>query len=94
MSGKILRMAKPATPPHYAVEKMGVPDPAVSEYFVLNITQDPIAREALAFLGNKYRQHNKHQLSQECFSLLDSTRAVFAEVMEARQPKKKSGGKK
>lgn len=87
-------MAKTATPAHYTVEKIGVSDPTPSEYFVLNVTQDPIAREALAYLGNKYRQQNKQQLSQECFSLLDSTRQAFAEVMDRRQPKKKGGSKK
>lgn len=86
-------MAKQAVPAHYTVEKIGSPDPVPSEYFVLNVGQDPIAREALAYLGNKYRQNNRMQLSQECFDLLDSTREAFAEVMARRQPKKKSGGK-
>ena len=78
-----------ATPDHYSVEKRGPRDPEPSDYFVLNITQDPLAREALAYLGNKYQQHNRQQLSQECFQLLDRTRAPFAAVMAARQPKKK-----
>lgn len=83
-----------ATPEHYSVEKHGAQDPELSDYFVLNITQDPIAREALAYLGNKYQQNGKQQLSQECFGLLDATRQSFAAVMEARQPKKKGGGAK
>lgn len=78
-----------ATPEHYSVEKAGQRDPAPSDYFVLNVTQDPIAREALAYLGNKYQQANRQQLSQECFQLLDRTRESFAAVMASRQPKKK-----
>ncbi|NUS01954.1 MAG: hypothetical protein HOV97_05255 [Nonomuraea sp.] len=82
-------MAKQAVPAHYSVDKTGGPDPTPSHYFVLNVSQDPIAREALAYLGNKYERAGRQQLAQEAFSLLDETREAFAKVMAGRQPKKK-----
>lgn len=87
-------MAKQATPAHYVVDKTGPSDPSTAEYFVLDVMNDPIAREVLASLGNKYRQHKKDQLSRECFDLLDRTRESFAAVIAARQPKGKSGSGK
>ena len=86
--------AKNAKPDRYLVDKIGIGDPEPSEFYVLNITQDADAREAMAYLGRRYQQHRKDQLSRECFDLLDATLPAFAAVMEARQPKKKSGGKK
>lgn len=78
-----------ALPAGYQVERTGIQDPSHSQYFVLNVADDWMAREALAYLGNKYRQNGKQQLSKECFDALDQALPAFREVMESRQPKKK-----
>lgn len=95
MFGYVLGVtAKSATPDRYVVDKTGVPDPEGTEYYVLNLTHDASAREALAYLGNKYRQRHLNQLSQECFDALNATLPEFRRVMEARNAqlsKKKTG---
>lgn len=83
--------AKPAKPERYVVDRIGTPDPASSEYFVLDIVNDWMAREVLAMLGNKYRQHNLEVRSKECFDALHATLEAHQQYWERRNPKKKSG---
>jgi len=86
--------AKPARPDRYVVDRMGTSDPATSEYFVLDIVNDWQAREAVARLGNMYRQHGKAQLAEECFAALKATNDAHGKIMEARNPQRKKGSKK
>lgn len=86
--------AKPAKPDRYVVDKIGIPDAPSSEYFVLDVVDNWQHREALAYLGNKFSQRGQAQLSRECFQVLDDTLEAHRQVMEARQPKTKKGGKK
>lgn len=79
---------KPALPAGFTVQRDRA-EPAHSQYFVLNITDDWLAREALAYLGRKYEQNNRHELSEECFGLLRATNDEFGRVVQSRQPKKK-----
>lgn len=86
---------KPAKPDRYVVDRVGTPDPESSQYFVLDVVNDWVAREYLARLGNGYRQRGQEVRAQECFDLLDSTLKAHAAVMEARQPnRKKTSAKK
>lgn len=86
--------SKPARPDRYVVDRVGTPDPATSEYFVLDLVQDWRAREAVANLGNYYRRDGRLQLAEECFLALHETKEAHRAVMEARNPQKKRGAKK
>jgi hypothetical protein len=81
---------KPAQPPRYVVDRIGTPDPDSSEYFVLDVVNDWMAREALALFGNKLRQRGHEARAKEIFEYLDATLPAHAAVMEARNPKSKS----
>lgn len=86
--------AKPARPDRYLVDRVGAPDPATSEYFVLDLVQDWRAREAVARLGNYYRRDGRLQLAEDCFLALHETKEAHSKVMAARNPQKQKGGKK
>jgi len=79
-------MPKPAKPDRYVVDRIGTPDPPSAEYFVMDVVHDWQAREALAYLGNKYRQHGYQVKAQECFDHLHATLPAHAAVMERRNP--------
>lgn len=87
-------MPKPAKPDRYLVDRTGTPDPPSSEYFVLDVVNDWQAREALAYLGNKYRQRGSQVKAEECFAVLDATLPAHGAVMEARNPRPKKGRSK
>lgn len=87
-------MPTPATPDRYVVDRIGTPDPASSQYYVLDVVNDWMAREALARLGNIYRQHNQPANAQVCFDLLDRTLEAHAAMWELRNPKQKKSAKK
>jgi len=87
-------MPKPAKPDRYVVDRIGAPDPASTEYFVLDVVNDWQAREALAYLGNKYRQRGHEVKSKECFDFLDFTLPAHRAVMEARNPPPRGRTKK
>lgn len=79
--------SKPAKPDRYVVDRVGTADPASSEYFVLDVVNDWRAREALAYLGNQYRQSGQNVKAQECWDQLSATLPAHRAVMEARNPK-------
>ncbi len=85
--------AKPAQPARFVVDRIGTPDPPNTEYYVLDLVNNWLDREALAYLGNKYRQHGRDQLAAQCFGALDATNAEFGRVMDARNPQKKKAKK-
>ena len=85
--------AKPAKPDRYTVDKVGTPDPAASQYYVLDVVHDFRAREVVAQLGNKYRADNAKVKAEECFELLNSTLEAHRAVMELRNPKTKKKSK-
>lgn len=87
-------MPKPAKPDRYTVDRVGTPDPATSEYYVLDVVNDWIAREILARLGSRYREKGQDVRAKECFDLLHDTLEQHAAVMEARNPKRSKGGTK
>lgn len=87
-------MPKDAKPDRYVVDRIGTPDPSSSQYYVLDVVNDWVAREVLAMLGNKYRQRGHDVKAQECFDLLNQTLEAFAAVMEARNPPRKGRPKK
>ena len=81
--------AKPAKPERYLVDRIGTPDPASTEYYVLDIVNDWQAREALAGLGNKYRRRGLEVRAKECFDHLHATNEAHRKVMESRNPQQK-----
>ena len=83
---------QPAKPDRYQVGKVGTQDPPGTEYYVLDVVNDWIAREILARLGARYRDKGMEVRAKECFDLLQSTLDAHRQVMEARNPKPK--GKK
>lgn len=78
-------MPKPAKPDRYQVDRVGTPDPATSQYYVLDVVNDWTAREALAYLGNRYRQRGLEVRARECFDLLHETLEEHKAYWEARQ---------
>ncbi len=86
--------ARPAKPDRYLVDRQGTPDPASSVYYVLDVVNDWQAREALAYLGNKYRQQNQTTKAQECFDLLAQTNEKHMEIMRARDAERNKTSKK
>lgn len=86
--------AKPAKPDRYTVDKVGTQDPPGTEYFVLDVVNDVRAREALAYLGNRYERHGQQGKAQECFDQLHATLAEHKRVMDERNPKQKGKVKK
>lgn len=86
---------KDAKPARYVVDRVGTPDPANSQYFVMDIVNDFDARVAVARLGAYYRQRGKEQLSKEVFDALEETKAAHQAHVESLNPKqKKSTSKK
>jgi hypothetical protein len=86
--------AKPAKPDRYVVDKVGSGDPPSTEYYVLDVVNDWIAREILARLGSRYREKGLLGNAKECFDLLDSTLEAHRVVMESRNPKQKTSAKR
>lgn len=82
-------MPKAAKPDRYVVDRIGTPDPAGTEYYVLDVVNDFQAREILAFLGNKYRRAGQEVKAQECFDVLHASLPAHTAVVEARNPARK-----
>lgn len=87
-------MPKPAKPDRYVVDRVGTADPPSTEYYVLDVVNDWIAREILARLGSRYREKGQEVRASECFALLDSTLEAHRVVMESRNPTQKKTTKR
>ena len=87
-------MPKEAKPDRYTVDRVGTPDPARSEYYVLDVVHDFEARVALRGLARRYRRLELNVRADELDRLLDDTESTFRAIVEARNPKQKKASKK
>lgn len=85
-------MAKDALPDRYVVDRKGSPDPAASQYYVLDVVHDRHARTVLGRLVNYYRQYGQVVAADELVALLDETTDAHREfiVKQAKAPLQKT----
>lgn len=74
--------SKDALPDRYVVDRKGSPDPAESEYYVLDVVHDRHARAVLGRLVAYYRQFGQQVAADELEALLDVTSQAHKAVIE------------
>jgi hypothetical protein len=77
-------VAKDAKPDRYVVDRIGSPDPASSEYYVLDVTNDRHARTVLGLLIRYYRQYGQQIAADEIEHMLAETQAAHAKIIQDR----------
>lgn len=80
---------KDALPVRYVVDRVGTPDPADAEYYVLDLVHDLAARVTLRRLVRDYRSHGQHVAADELAKALDDTAEAHVRVLQQLAPKGK-----
>lgn len=86
--------AKPAHPDRYQVDRIGSPDPASSEYYVVDLVNDVDGRSVIAQLGNYYQRRGLTSQAKQCFDALHATQDAHKKVMDVRNAVNKEKAKK
>ena len=76
---------KKAKPHRYQVDRVGTPDPELSEYYVIDVVHDFQARAQLRGLVRAYRSYGSSVAADELEELLDTTAPTYAKVVADRQ---------
>lgn len=77
---------KDALPARYVVDRVGTPDPAGAEYYVLDLVHDTAARVMLRRLVRDYRSHGQHVRADELAKALDETAEAHLQVLHRLAP--------
>lgn len=75
---------KEALPERYVVDRIGTPDPAESQYYVLDIVTDTAARVALRRVVRDYRATGQHVRADELTKALDDTADAHVQVLQRK----------
>jgi len=78
---------KAALPERYVVDRIGTPDPATSEYYVLDLVHDTSARVLLQRLVRDYRRCGQHVRADELAKALDDTAEAHVRALQQLAPK-------
>lgn len=75
---------KDALPERYVVDRIGTPDPAESQYYVLDLVTDTDARALLRRLVRDYRATGQHVRADELAKALDDTADAHVQLLRQR----------
>jgi hypothetical protein len=82
---------KDALPERFRVDRIGTPDPADSQYYVLDLAYDSAARVCLR---RDYRTLGQHVRADELAKALDDTAETHVRVLQRLAPPSRSASKK